>query len=55
MMDEPSLGLAPLIVDELAPIIKGINAMGVGVILVEQNVHAGPEDRAEGPTFFTWA
>ena len=38
LMDEPSLGLAPLIVDELAPIIKGINAMGVGVILVEQNV-----------------
>jgi branched-chain amino acid transport system ATP-binding protein len=38
LMDEPSLGLAPLIVDELAPIIRGINAMGVGVILVEQNV-----------------
>jgi branched-chain amino acid transport system ATP-binding protein len=38
LMDEPSLGLAPLIVDELAPIIRNINDLGVGVILVEQNV-----------------
>ena len=38
LMDEPSLGLAPLIVEELAPIIKNINGLGVGVILVEQNV-----------------
>ena len=38
LMDEPSLGLAAVIVDELAPVIKNINALGVGVILVEQNV-----------------
>jgi branched-chain amino acid transport system ATP-binding protein len=38
LMDEPSLGLAPLLVNELAPAIKGINQSGVGVILVEQNV-----------------
>jgi branched-chain amino acid transport system ATP-binding protein len=38
LMDEPSLGLAPIVVDELAPVIKGINEAGVGVILVEQNV-----------------
>lgn len=38
LMDEPSLGLSPLLVDELAPIIKNINLLGVGVILVEQNV-----------------
>jgi branched-chain amino acid transport system ATP-binding protein len=38
LMDEPSLGLSPLLVDELAPIIKNINGLGVGVILVEQNV-----------------
>lgn len=38
LMDEPSLGLAPLIVNELEPVIKSINALGVGVILVEQNV-----------------
>ena len=38
LMDEPSLGLSPILVDELAPIIKNINRLGVGVILVEQNV-----------------
>jgi branched-chain amino acid transport system ATP-binding protein len=38
LLDEPSLGLAPLIVEELAPVIRSINDMGAGVILVEQNV-----------------
>jgi branched-chain amino acid transport system ATP-binding protein len=38
LMDEPSLGLAPLLVNELVPIIKDINERGVSVLLVEQNV-----------------
>jgi branched-chain amino acid transport system ATP-binding protein len=38
LMDEPSLGLAPAIVDEVFGVIVDINAMGVGVLLVEQNV-----------------
>jgi branched-chain amino acid transport system ATP-binding protein len=38
MMDEPSLGLAPLLVNELIPIIRNINERGVSVLLVEQNV-----------------
>jgi branched-chain amino acid transport system ATP-binding protein len=38
LMDEPSLGLAPILVDELAPVIRNINTLGVGVVLVEQNV-----------------
>jgi branched-chain amino acid transport system ATP-binding protein len=38
LMDEPSLGLAPKLVNELIPIIKNINERGVGVLLVEQNV-----------------
>jgi branched-chain amino acid transport system ATP-binding protein len=38
LMDEPSLGLAPMLVNELGPVIKGINQLGVGVVLVEQNV-----------------
>ncbi len=38
LMDEPSLGLAPKLVDELAPIIKNVNQRGVSVLLVEQNV-----------------
>jgi branched-chain amino acid transport system ATP-binding protein len=38
LLDEPSLGLAPILVDELAPVVRNINRLGVGVILVEQNV-----------------
>ena len=38
LMDEPSLGLAPKMVNELVPIIRNINERGVGVLLVEQNV-----------------
>ena len=38
LMDEPSLGLAPVIVDEVFDVIEVINASGVGVLLVEQNV-----------------
>ncbi len=37
MLDEPSLGLAPLIVQEIARILIEINRKGVSVILVEQN------------------
>lgn len=38
MMDEPSLGLAPLMVAELVPVIQYINERGISVLLVEQNV-----------------
>jgi len=38
LMDEPSLGLAPLMVAELVPVIKYINDRGISVLLVEQNV-----------------
>ena len=37
LLDEPSLGLAPLIVKNIAVIIKQINGAGVSIILVEQN------------------
>ncbi|MCP4625790.1 MAG: ABC transporter ATP-binding protein [bacterium] len=37
MLDEPSLGLAPLVVKEIARILQEINKEGVSVILVEQN------------------
>ena len=37
LLDEPSLGLAPLIVNDIFRIIKEINARGVTVLLVEQN------------------
>ncbi len=38
LLDEPSLGLAPAIVMELFRIIREVNASGVAVLLVEQNV-----------------
>jgi branched-chain amino acid transport system ATP-binding protein len=38
MLDEPSLGLAPMLVRELWGVIKEINNQGVTVVLVEQNV-----------------
>jgi len=38
MLDEPSLGLAPFLVQEIFTIVKQINEAGVTVLLVEQNV-----------------
>ena len=43
MMDEPSLGLAPLIVKDIFNIIKEINKAGVNVLLIEQNAKAALE------------
>jgi branched-chain amino acid transport system ATP-binding protein len=36
-MDEPSVGLSPLIVDEIFAIIKQLNEDGMSILLVEQN------------------
>jgi len=38
LLDEPSLGLAPLIVEELFRVVKDLNQQGLTVLLVEQNV-----------------
>ncbi|GAE33388.1 ABC transporter ATP-binding protein [Halalkalibacter akibai] len=40
MLDEPSLGLAPLIVKQMFSVIQEINQTGVTVLLAEQNAHA---------------
>ena len=37
LLDEPSLGLAPLIVQEIANLLMEINSQGVSIVLVEQN------------------
>ena len=39
MMDEPSLGLAPLVVRDIFNIIKEINKQGVTILLIEQNAN----------------
>jgi branched-chain amino acid transport system ATP-binding protein len=38
MLDEPSLGLSPLLVEELFTLIKTINAQGIALLIIEQNV-----------------
>ncbi len=43
MFDEPSLGLAPLIVDTLAEVIRTLHHDGLTILLVEQNVHLALE------------
>ena len=48
MLDEPSLGLAPLLVREVFETVRRINAEGVTVLLVEQNVHQALEIAARG-------
>ena len=53
MLDEPSMGLAPILVDEVFHIISQINAEGKTVLLVEQNAfrgaqHSGLRIRARG-------
>lgn len=40
MLDEPSLGLAPLIVREIFRVISDLRALGVAILLVEQNARA---------------
>jgi branched-chain amino acid transport system ATP-binding protein len=37
MLDEPSVGLAPMVVDTIAEIIQAVNTAGMSILLVEQN------------------
>lgn len=39
MLDEPSMGLAPILVDQIFEIIKELNATGTTILLVEQNAN----------------
>ena len=43
MLDEPSLGLAPMLVEEVFRIVRDINGQGVTVLLVEQNLRQALE------------
>ena len=43
MLDEPSFGLAPILVQQMFEMIEEINKQGVTVLLVEQNVRAALE------------
>ncbi|HET7467397.1 MAG TPA: ABC transporter ATP-binding protein [Candidatus Dormibacteraeota bacterium] len=43
MLDEPSLGLAPILVETIFTIVREINSQGTTVLLVEQNAHKALE------------
>ncbi len=43
MLDEPSLGLAPILVDTIFTVLAEINAQGTPILLVEQNAHRALE------------
>jgi branched-chain amino acid transport system ATP-binding protein len=48
LLDEPSLGLAPIVVEEIANILREINKRGVAVVLVEQNAELALELASHG-------
>ena len=47
-MDEPSLGLAPLVVQEIFRSIRSVNAAGTSIVLVEQNARYALETASRG-------
>ena len=53
MMDEPSLGLAPLVVNDIFSIIKRINEEGVTVLLIEQNANVALKTAHRGYVMVT--
>lgn len=48
LMDEPSMGLAPVLVDQTFDLIKEINEQGTTVLLVEQNAHMALQIASRG-------
>jgi branched-chain amino acid transport system ATP-binding protein len=38
LLDEPSMGLAPLVVTEIFALLRDLNGQGIAILLVEQNV-----------------
>ena len=48
LLDEPSLGLAPVVVDRIYETIREINAQGVTILLVEQNANYALDVSARG-------
>jgi branched-chain amino acid transport system ATP-binding protein len=48
LVDEPSLGLAPVIVDRIYDVVRELNAQGVTILLVEQNANNALDVSARG-------
>lgn len=43
LLDEPSMGLAPLVVDQVFAVLRGLVAKGISILIVEQNAHRALE------------
>jgi len=43
LLDEPSMGLSPIMVDKIFEVVADVSAQGVTVLLVEQNAHRALE------------
>ena len=54
-MDEPSLGLAPIVVQEIFKSIRAANAAGTSILLVEQNARYALETASRGYVLQTGA
>ncbi|GIX15585.1 MAG: hypothetical protein KatS3mg118_3544 [Paracoccaceae bacterium] len=48
MLDEPSLGLSPILVAQLFDLIAALNRQGIAILLVEQNTQMALETAARG-------
>jgi len=48
LLDEPSLGLAPIVVDQMFDVIRQLHAAGMTILLVEQNLAAALEVATRG-------
>src|SRR5260221_1042834 len=48
LLDEPSLGLAPIVVDQMFEVIRSLHASGMTILLVEQNLAAALEIATRG-------
>ncbi len=48
LLDEPSLGLAPIVVEQVFEVIRSLHASGITILLVEQNLQAALELATRG-------
>ena len=55
LMDEPTEGLAPLLVREVGRVIERLKAQGLSILLVEQNLAAGPSRGGPRARALAWA
>ena len=48
LLDEPFIGVAPIVIEEVIAVLRRVAGEGMTILLVEQNVHRGARFRTEG-------